>query len=71
MNDFCVGDLVILLQTLEWEDITAIEGEICMVTEVFDPHDETEIFNFRLLLGDGQTLDVWYGEIERLKNAEV
>jgi len=71
LRDFRVGDLVILLQTLEWEDITAIEGEICMVTEVFDPHDETEIFNFRLLLGDGQTIDVWYGEIGRLDHGEI
>tara|TARA_Y100000034_G_scaffold58302_1_gene71090 strand:+ start:907 stop:1128 length:222 start_codon:yes stop_codon:yes gene_type:complete len=67
---FKQGDLVVLLQSLEWDDVVAIEGEICMIVEVFDPDDETKIFNFRLLLGDGQTLDVWPEEIRRIVQDE-
>jgi hypothetical protein len=67
MEDFKVGDLVVLLQNLEWDEVTAIEGEICMVINVFDPDDDEEIFTFRLLLGDGQTIDVWPGELARLE----
>jgi len=68
MEDFKVGDLVVLLQNLEWDEVTAIEGEICMVINVFDPDDDKEIFTFRLLLGDGQTIDVWHGELARLEH---
>ena len=63
-----LGDLVILLETIEWDDVIAFRDEICMVVEIYDPEDEEQFFNYRILLGDGRSLDVWIGEIEKLSH---
>ena len=55
-----------MLETIEWDDVIGIQGEICIITHVFDPEDEDQFFNYRILLGDGDSIDVWIGEIERL-----
>ncbi len=46
----------------------AFRDEICMVVEIYDPEDEEQFFNYRILLGDGRSLDVWIGEIEKLSH---
>lgn len=57
-----------MLETIEWDDIIAIRGEICFIAEIYDPEDEHQFFNYRIFLGDGRSLDVWAGEIEKLNH---
>jgi len=66
--DFSIGDLVVFLQNLEWNDITAIEGEIGIITEIFHPDDEVEFFDLQIQLADGGRIPVWTAEIERLES---
>jgi hypothetical protein len=67
-GDYKVGDLVVLLQNLEWNDVIGIRGEICIITDIFQEPNEDQFFTFRLVLGDGRILDVWPGEIKKLKH---
>ena len=69
-KDYEVGDLVIFLGSLEWDDSTAIEGEIGIIIEIFAPDDETNFFDFNIQLADGATIPVWCPEVEKLENAE-
>ena len=63
---FSVGDLVIFLQSIEWDDSSAIEGEIGIVIFIYDPDDEVNFFDLNIQLADGGTIPVWCPEVEKL-----
>ena len=67
-DDYKIGDLVILKQPLEWEDVTAYEGELCIVVELYMFQDEESFFDLLLVLADGCILPVWVAEIEKIQN---
>jgi hypothetical protein len=66
LTDFTVGDLVVFLQTLEWDDACAIEGEIGIIIEIFHPDDEINFFDLQIQLGDGAMIPVWCPEVEKI-----
>jgi hypothetical protein len=65
-HNYEVGDLVIILQNLEWDEVFAIQGEIGIVAEIYEPNDEEMFFDLGIQLADGGVLPVWLPEVERL-----
>ena len=65
---FSVGDLVVFLQNVEWDDAVAIEGEIGIVIRIYPPDDEINFFDLQIQLADGGKIPVWTAEVERLEN---
>ena len=72
MLEFTVGDLVVLLETVEWDEIVGIKGEICIVAEVYDRTDPENgiFFDYKVCTADGAIFDVWQGEIKRLDDVK-
>ena len=68
-ESYSTGDLVIFLQSIDWNEVVAIEGEIGIVVEIFDLKDEDIIFDFKVQLATGGFIPVWCGEVKRLENA--
>tara|TARA_R100001082_G_C4336140_1_gene147868 strand:- start:302 stop:538 length:237 start_codon:yes stop_codon:yes gene_type:complete len=66
LTDYEVGDLVILLHSIEFARNYVHCGEIALVVEVYTQKKKTEIYDCRIKLKCGHELDVWYGEIHRL-----
>ena len=66
--NYSVGDLVIFLSSLEWDDVRAIEGEIGIVIEIFKIDDEVNYFDLQIQLADGGLIPVWRPEVERLED---
>ena len=67
---FGVGDLAIIIDTLEWNGVVAHSGEICIVTVVYNEHyDYIAPFNYRVALADGCYFDVWANEIVSVEDA--
>lgn len=50
--------------------IVGYEGEICIIIKEFERESDAEFFDFQLLMVDGATIDVWFGEIRPLGNNE-
>ena len=71
LYDFKIGDLVILLETVEWDDLVGVKGEICIVDKIYDPKNEENFFDFRICAADGVVLDVWGSEIKKLEDVET
>ena len=72
MGRYTVGDLVLLSETVEWDDAIALKGEICIITQLLDntdPHGDN-FFDYRLCAPDGVVIDVWHGEIKKLEDAK-
>jgi len=67
-----IGDLVVLLETVEWNDTIGLKGEICIVAEIYDslPVDERVYFDYKVCTADGISIDVWEGEIKKLEDAD-
>jgi len=65
---YTIGDLIIFLSSLEWDDSRAIEGEIGIVVEVYAVDDEQNFFDLNIQLADGATIPVWCAEVEKLEN---
>ena len=65
-----IGDLVILTETVEWDDLVIIKGEICIISQVHDTTDPLDdiFFDYTICAGDGTQIDVWHGEIERISD---
>lgn len=66
---FTIGDLVVFLQTLEWDDSFAAEGEVGIVIGIFAPDDEINFFDLQIQLADGTLIPVWIQEVEILNHA--
>lgn len=69
--DFKIGDLVIFRQSVEWENVSCIEGEIGIVIEIIDPEDPINFFDLHIQLADGGVVPVWCGEIEKLDGPDL
>ena len=67
--DYAVGDLVIFLQSLEWDNVVCVQGEIGIVVRVFELDDEINFFDLQIQLADGGLIPVWCPEVEKLENA--
>lgn len=65
---YTIGDLIIFLSSLEWDDSRAIEGEIGIVIEIYAVDDEQNFFDLNVQLADGATIPVWCAEVEKLEN---
>ena len=59
---------MIFVETVEWDDVTAIKGEIGIVKEIYSPDDETIFFDLNVQLADGGDLPVWTAEVEKLED---
>ena len=73
MHQYRIGDLVVLLETVEWESLIGIKGEICIVCEAYDKiNTENGIyFDYKICTADGVTIDVWQAEISKLEDEEI
>ena len=67
LHDYQVGDLVVILQNVSWDEVTAIEQEIAIVVDIYDYDDEENFFDLLLQLADGGILPVWMAEVEKLE----
>tara|TARA_B100001123_G_C14711967_1_gene789522 strand:+ start:386 stop:607 length:222 start_codon:yes stop_codon:yes gene_type:complete len=67
-----VGDLVVLMETVEWDDLIGIKGEICLVADIYDRTnvDDGVFFDYKICTADGICIDVWQGEIKKLEDVE-
>ena len=62
-----VGDLVIVLHSIEYHGEVAIAGEVGLVVRVYSQKFRTkDIYDCRIKLKCGGELDVWFGEIHKL-----
>ena len=67
LHDYQVGDLVVILQNVSWDEVTAIEQEIAIVVDIYDYDDEENFFDLLLQLADGGILPVWMAVVEKLE----
>ena len=70
MVEYKIGDLVIFHQSLEWDDIRCIEGELGIIIEIFEKDDEENFFDLNIQLADGGCMPVWFPEIRKLDDAK-
>ena len=63
-TDYGVGDLIIVLHSIEYMGFYVHSGELGLVVTVYDSKCTTlGVFDCRIKLKCGHELDVWYGEI--------
>lgn len=68
-----MGDLVVLLETVEWNDLIGIKGEICMISRVYSSNTKEQegiFFDYQVCTADGLAVDVWFGEIKKLEDVK-
>ena len=66
-TDYEVGDLVILLHSIDWITFFVPAGELAIIIEVYEYRaDHGNIYDCRLRLTCGGELDVWFGEIKKV-----
>ena len=70
-TDYRIGDLIIFRQSVEWEDVSCIEGEIGIIIEIIDPDDPINFFDLQIQLADGGVVPVWRGEVEILEPPDL
>ena len=68
-TDYEVGDLVILLHSIDWIDFSVFSGELAIIIQIYPkkavfPYDD--IYDCRLKFSGGGEIDVWFGEIKKL-----
>tara|TARA_Y100000034_G_scaffold58302_1_gene71088 strand:+ start:457 stop:699 length:243 start_codon:yes stop_codon:yes gene_type:complete len=69
-TDFEIGDLVILLHSVEWMGYRAETGALGIVIRVYSGHTNLRsVYDCRIKLFCGAELDCWFGEIHPLKEA--
>jgi len=66
LGSFSIGDLVILQETVEWEDLIGVRGEICIIVAIYNRTDLDDgiFFDYKICTADGISIDVWQGEIK-------
>ena len=70
--DYEVGDLVILLHSIEWLTTYIHSGEIAIIVKLHDrSYDSYEIYDCRIRLKCGGEIDVWFGEINKLEEESL
>lgn len=72
MLSYSIGDLVVLLETVEWDDLIGVQGEICIISRIYDRSglDDGVFFDYQIHTADGIALDVWEGEITLLRDEQ-
>jgi|TARA_R110000822_G_scaffold49956_1_gene130971 hypothetical protein len=66
---FAVGDLVTLVQSIDWVDFSAFSGELAIVVEIYPTTPNSSngyIYDCRLKLSTDGEIDVWFGEIKKI-----
>ncbi len=69
-TDYEVGDLVILLHSIDWIDFSVFAGELAIVMMIypkFPVFPDGDIYDCRLKFSCGGEMDVWFGEIKKLE----
>ena len=67
ISTYEVGDLVILLHSVEWMGYYADSGAIAIVVRVYDKSVRLKnIYDCRIKMICGAELDCWFGEIHPL-----
>ena len=70
-TDYEVGDLVILLHSVEWMGYHADAGDIAIVVRVYDKTANLRnIYDCRIKMTCGAELDCWFGEIQKPDEAD-
>ena len=65
--DYEVGDLVIILHSIEFHGQVAQAGEVGLVVKIYPQKPRSkDIYDCRIKLKCGDELDVWFGEIHKL-----
>ena len=64
--DYEVGDLVIILHSIEFQGQVAETGELGLVIKIHPKKFVDCIYDCRVKLKCGGELDVWFGEIHKL-----
>ncbi len=67
--EYEVGDLVILLHSIDWVDFSVFSGELAIVIQVYPKQPvfpDGDIYDCRLKFACGGEIDVWFGEIKKL-----
>jgi len=66
-TDYEVGDLVILLHSIEWLGTYLDAGEIGLVVKIYEKdYTSHNIYDCRIRLKCNGEIDVWFGEIHKL-----
>ena len=68
-TDFAVGDLVVLVHSIDWIDFSAFSGELAIVVEIYPTTPISPsgyIYDCKLKLSTEGEIDVWFGEIKKL-----
>ena len=66
-DDYEVGDLVILLHSIEFLRNYFHSGEVALIVKVYDKsYNNYNLYDCRIKLKCGDELDVWFGEIHKL-----
>jgi len=65
--DYEVGDLVILLHSVDWITFFIPAGELAIVVKTYEHKPPSNnIYDCRVRLTCGGELDVWFGEIKKV-----
>ena len=68
LDDFEIGDLVILLHSIEWPTGYFHSGELAIVILVYDKEfGSGYLYDCKIKLKCGSELDVWFAEIHKLR----
>ena len=70
IRNYSLGDLIVFLESLKWDGISCIEGEIGIVIEIYEQDDEDNFFDLLIQLSDGGIIPVWCPEVEKLNNGD-
>ena len=70
IKDYSLGDLIVFIESLEWNGVSCIQGEIGIVIEIYEEDDEVNFFDLLIQLSDGGTIPVWCPEVEKLDNGD-
>tara|TARA_R110000824_G_scaffold345757_1_gene532429 strand:+ start:590 stop:829 length:240 start_codon:yes stop_codon:yes gene_type:complete len=68
-TDYEVGDLVILLHSIDWINFSVFSGELAIIIKVYGKLTILPggyIYDCRLKFNCGGEIDVWFGEIRKL-----
>jgi hypothetical protein len=68
LTNYELGDLVIVLRSIEYHGQVAESGEVGLVVKVYSRKLlGRDIYDCRIKLKCGEELDVWFGEIYKLE----
>jgi hypothetical protein len=70
--EYELGDLVVLQHSIEFNGFYYRKGEVAIVSRLYDrSYHSSDLFDCRILLKCGKTLDCWFGEIINLTRLQI